>query len=677
MKSKKLVLTAVFSIGLLGLPQIFAQTPTPTPTAEVSREKREQAYAKLHEAQRHIWILERTRSQTVLVNSFKSAKQALQKAIELNPNLAEAYTALAKLNIEVIPGDIDEALLLAGIATKINPDNFGARQILARIYTAKSQITTEKLESAIAEKAVTEWKEVARLDPRNAEAWAFLSAFYERQNKTGERIESLKKWLAAVAPLDGQQYFYRKVFGRGEDLAPENASLRLGDALIKAGRGSEAIEILSRRVADEPDNETAIDLLRQAIQSSDGKTSAKTIELLQQAVFSNPTNLVLIELLSESQIQSGKTDDAIKTLKTSIQNAEKVNKTSLASLQVSLGDIYLQANRNDEALLLYEKALTSFGIEKTLLTTEDQREFATRVFEKIIRIYKNAGKTIETKATIERARNLLGKEDLFADKQLISFLRTTGKKDEALLTVRNIRKIFADDYSLLQTEATILTELGRVEEGVALIKGLIKRKVAVPSVYYDDFINYRFISGLYIQARKPKEAIENAQKAYSLAESDDARKQLANLTIATAQHLSGNHQSAETTLREILKQTPRNPIALNNLGYFLLERNERINEAVQLIEEALKIDPTNSSYLDSLGWGYYKLGKFQEAERYLKEAIRYNSSSANTFEHLGDLYIKQGKEDLAKSAWQKALGFSSDLEGKNRIKAKMTQKASN
>ncbi|NJO25029.1 MAG: tetratricopeptide repeat protein [Bacteroidia bacterium] len=359
----------------------------------------------------------------------------------------------------------------------------------------------------------------------------------------------------------------------------------------------------------------------------------------------------------------------LKTLKNSIQNAEKGDKNSLANLQVSLGDIYLQANRSEEAILSYEQALVSFGIEKSLLTTEDQREFATKVFEKMIRTYKNAGKITEARATIERARTLLGKEDLFADKQLISLLRESGKKDEALLAVRNLRKSFADDYPLLRTEATILTELGRVEDGVALIKGLINQESAVPSAYYDDFVNYLFISSLYTQAKSQKKLSKPLKKHLALPKSDE-RKQLANLSLATAQHQSGNHQLAESTLRTILKQTPTNPIALNNLGYFLLERNERIDEAVDLIEQALKIDPTNSSYLDSLGWGYYKLGKLPEAERFLKEAIRFNPSSAATFEHLGDLYLKQGKDDLAKSAWQKALSFSSDLEGKNRIKAK-------
>jgi tetratricopeptide (TPR) repeat protein len=681
MKSYKLAVTAILLSGLIGLTTISAQPPTATPepqTPQVSREKREQAYAKLLEAQRYLWQRGRMRMQTNpnLNNNIKLAKQALQKSLELNPNLAESYTMLAEISLRFPPNDIEEAILQATIATKINPDNFGARRILARIYTIKSRIAGDSLEPNSTAKAIGEWKEIVRLDPKNAEAWAFLSLFYERQNRSDERIEVLKKWVSAVEPMENEQGFYRTMLGRAETLSPETAALKLGDALIKAGKNGEAIEILSRRVADEPENALAIDLLRQAIQGGESKPSNATVEMLKQAVFANPTNTVLVELLSDAQISLGKTDDAVKTLKNSIQNSPKADKNTLANLQISLGDIYLQANRHDEAISSYEQALTAFGIEKTLLTTEDQREFAVKVFEKIIRTYKNAGKAAEAKSAIERARILLGKEDLFADKQLISLLRESGRKDEALQAVRSVRKKFAEDYPLLRTEATILTETGRVEEGVALINNLIKQKSQYPSAYYDDFSNYLFISSLYSQAKKPKEAIETAQKAVAAAESQE-KKQLANISLANAQHQSGNHQQAETTLRTVLKQMPDNPIALNNLGYYLLERNERIDEAVSLIEQALKIDPTNSSYLDSLGWGYYKLGKLPEAERYLKQAIRYNPASANTFEHLGDVYLKQGNPTLAQSAWQKALSFSSDLEAKNRIKAKMSQRAAN
>ncbi len=122
-----------------------------------------------------------------------------------------------------------------------------------------------------------------------------------------------------------------------------------------------------------------------------------------------------------------------------------------------------------------------------------------------------------------------------------------------------------------------------------------------------------------------------------------------------------------------MKQSPRNPIALNNLGYFLTERDEKFDEAIKLIEQALEIDPLNPSYLDSLGWVYFKLGKLSEAEKYLKEALQIDDTSSTIHEHLGDVYQKQGKLDLAKTAWQKALSLTEEAEEISRIKTKLAK----
>jgi Tfp pilus assembly protein PilF len=138
--------------------------------------------------------------------------------------------------------------------------------------------------------------------------------------------------------------------------------------------------------------------------------------------------------------------------------------------------------------------------------------------------------------------------------------------------------------------------------------------------------------------------------------------------------MGGDYAAAETTLRDILKQTPGNPIALNNLGYFLLERNERVDEALDMIKRAIKIDPTNPSYVDSLGWGYFKQGNFDEAERQLRTAARLDPGSATIQEHLADVYEKQGKSDLAKSVWQRALVLASDAADVQRLKTKLAGK---
>lgn len=640
------------------------------PKIDIPREKREQALAKLLEGQRYIWNARNMRSQSATANATRLAKQALQEAIKLDPTLAEAYTALAEMTWISSPGDLDEPIRLASLAVKLNPDNFGGHHWLAWFYTIKSGIgESNALNSSAAEKAIAEWKEIARLDPRNAEAFAFLSEFYDRTGKQNERIEALKRWLASANSLNPR--FYMKIMGTPDDLSPENASLKLGKALIDAGRYSEAIEYLNRAIADNPQKTEAVELLREAIQSSDSDQSANSIEALQQAVFANPQNNSLVILLAETQARSGKIDEAAKLLSESSAKREDGDKLSAASLQVALGDIYVEAGRFDEAVVAYRNALKARGIENRLVT-EDERVFATVAYEKIIQAYKNANRFDEAKSAIEGSRRLFGKDDLFADKQLIEFYRETGKKQEALQTVRAARARFADDYSLLRLEASILTKNGKVDEAAALVKSLINKKNSAdaPSPLYDEFSNYVFISSLYSEARRGKEAVESANQAYSASKTEEQR-QIAKLSLATAQQMSGDYKSAEDTLRGLLQKSPRNPIALNNLGYFLLERNEKFIEALDLIKQAVKIDPTNPSYLDSLGWAYFKLGKLSEAERNLKAALRYETSSATIFEHLGDVYQKQNKRELAKTLWRKALNLASEAEMTERIKAKL------
>lgn len=696
MTKAKLAVVLTLTFGVVGMENAQGQTPTPKPTelppivvaepklsstlaknleqtTEISRERREQAFAKLLEGQRYIWNLNRVRSQAGATAGLRLARQAFQKAVELNPNLSEGYTALAEIALSGSPPDIEESILLANIAVKINPDNFGSRRILARVYTIKSRLQSDAFDSNFAQKAIAEWKEVARLDPRNAEAWAFLSEFYNKTNKEKERIEVLQKWVSAAAPLDYK--FYHAIMGRQEDLSPESASLKLGSALIKANRTGEAVEILSRAVADDPENTQAIDLLKQAVDSGSITSSKAILEALQQAVFANPTNLVLIKLLAQVQVRMGKTEDAVKSLRISIANLADSDKSSASDLQVYIGDIFTDANRTNEAVTAYEQALKIQGIDKGDLNTDGDREFVMIVLGKLIQTYKNANRVNDAKAVIERARAMFGKNDLFADRQLISLYRETGMGLEALQAIRSLRVRYKDDYGLLRLEAQVLTELGKVDEGVALIKPLIGtgKTSSAPSLMYDDFSSYIFISSLYNQAKRGKDAVLSAQKAYSVAGSEE-KKQIANLTLATAQQTSGEYQAAENILRNLLKQSPNNPIALNNLGYFLLERDEKLEEAIILIRKAVEIDPTNSSYLDSLGWAYYKLGKLGEAELYLKEAINNDSGSATIYEHLGDVYQKQGKKELARQAWQKAINLTTDAVVNTRLKEKIISK---
>ncbi len=661
-------------------------TPTPTPklseslsknleniskTEEISRERREQAYAKLLEGQRYIWAMSRQRGQSNS-STVRLAKQALQKAVELNPNLAEGYTALAELTLTTPPSDMNEAISLASLAVKIDKNNFGGQRILSRLYTIKSGLNDGNLDAANTQKAISAWKEIARLDPRNAEAWAFLSEFYKRTNKTEERITALKNWQSSATPLETR--FYRTVLGSQENLSPEGASVKLGEALYDAGRIQESIEILNQSVSDDPENQQTVELLGKALEKADPATAATAVQTLQQAIYANPDNISLVMLLAKVQSRSGNSTEATKFINETITKLAEKDKAAAANLQVSLGDMYSESNRPDEAAAAYQKALTIAGIDQNNLATDNEREFTIAVFEKIVRAYKSANRFNEAKSAIDKSRTILGEEDSFSDRQIIALYRENGKRQEALQALKAARLRFPDDYGFLRQEATVLGELGKVDEGVAIIRSLIgKKQSGVLSPMYDDFTNYLFISMLYSDAKRGKEAVEAANQALEIAGSED-RKQFAKLTLATAQQNSGDFKGAETTLRGILAESPNNPIAQNNLGYFLAERNEKLDEALRLIQQALRADPDNPSYLDSLGWVYFKQGKLDLAEEYLKKALKFDATSATIHEHLGDVYQKQGKLELAKTSWQKALTLASDSEQINGIKAKLNKK---
>jgi predicted Zn-dependent protease len=389
---------------------------------------------------------------------------------------------LSELAIMSPPFDADEAIKLANIGVQLNKNNFGAHRILARLYTLKSGIgksegnlsisgSNNSLNTEFTNKAITEWKELTRLDPRYAEGWAFLAAFYEELGKKQDRIDALNNWLASAAPIETS--FYRNVFGNQESLSPENATLKLGAALDEDNQTREAIEILSRAIADDPDNSGAVELLREAVESADADTAATAIEALKQAVFANPGNISLIRLLTNIEARSGRVDEAAKTLRDSVSKLAEKDKNAAANLQVALGDIYSDNERYDEAVAVYKNAFQIRGIENNQLITDEDRDFAIVVYDKMVKTYKNAGKINEAKFLIEQTRPILGKSDLFADRQLIDLYRENGNNAEALKVVKALRLKNPSEYSLMRLEASLLTDMGKVDEAVAIIQPLI------------------------------------------------------------------------------------------------------------------------------------------------------------------------------------------------------------
>jgi tetratricopeptide (TPR) repeat protein len=133
----------------------------------------------------------------------------------------------------------------------------------------------------------------------------------------------------------------------------------------------------------------------------------------------------------------------------------------------------------------------------------------------------------------------------------------------------------------------------------------------------------------------------------------------------------GEFEGAERSLRDILQRNPSDATALNYLGYMFAERGQRLDEAVDLVQRALKIEPGNPSFLDSLGWAYFRQGKFDLADPPLTEAAAKMPNNSVIQDHLGDLRFKQQRFADAAAAWERSLGGDGESIDRDRVQKKL------
>ncbi len=121
----------------------------------------------------------------------------------------------------------------------------------------------------------------------------------------------------------------------------------------------------------------------------------------------------------------------------------------------------------------------------------------------------------------------------------------------------------------------------------------------------------------------------------------------------------GKLVESEQLLRKLIKTKPDDAQAYNALGFSLLERNERIPEAVTLVEKALQLAPDDAAIIDSVGWGYYRSGKLDESIKLLKRAFASNPDP-EIAAHLGEVLWVRGDKEDAKKVWQDSLKENGD-----------------
>lgn len=128
---------------------------------------------------------------------------------------------------------------------------------------------------------------------------------------------------------------------------------------------------------------------------------------------------------------------------------------------------------------------------------------------------------------------------------------------------------------------------------------------------------------------------------------------------------------AEKDFLKALELMPNEPYVLNYLGYSWLERNIKLEKALELIIIAAEQKPYDAYIIDSLGWAYFLLGEFSSSIKILEKAVSLSPNDATLNDHLGDAYWKAGRTREAISQWRRVLVFDPNFKKKQNVKEKI------
>ena len=235
---------------------------------------------------------------------------------------------------------------------------------------------------------------------------------------------------------------------------------------------------------------------------------------------------------------------------------------------------------------------------------------------------------------------------------LADVFETEHRLPEALVVYRAIDKASPLAWSARLREAMVLDQSGQTPEAEAELTAMAQERPQRPEPLVE-----------LADIQRGHEQFAKAAETYSAAlgrigEDVPARDWAILFSRGIAEERSGAWKPAETDLRKALALRPNEPSVLNYLGYSLVDRNERLPEALKLIKEAVDLRPTDGFIVDSLGWAYYRLGNYKDAQATLERAVELQPADAEITAHLGDAYWQGGRRDEARLQWRRALDLN-------------------
>lgn len=175
------------------------------------------------------------------------------------------------------------------------------------------------------------------------------------------------------------------------------------------------------------------------------------------------------------------------------------------------------------------------------------------------------------------------------------------------------------------------------------------------------------------QAERYGQANDAYSAALRLYDDENPAKWFVYYTRGITNHALDIWPAAEADFRAALALNPDQPQVLNFLGYSLVERGEKLDEALGMIETAVAARPDSGAIVDSLGWVLFQLERYNDAVLHLERAASLTAVDPVINDHLGDAYWAVGRETEARFQWNRALSFDPEEADATRIRDKLAR----
>ena len=445
-----------------------------------------------------------------------------------------------------------------------------------------------------------------------------------------------------------------------------------GGALVRGGEYDKAVGVFEKIVkkSTEPDHYRIL-----AILLDSNRRTPEALAILDTAEVRFGRIPLLGRLRQYYLLKTGQTLAAEADARKAVEEAPY-----LAENHISLAEIYAATRRDSLAIASFQRAIAvdSLAVEPWLALGE---------------YYQKRGKTASYLAVLDKvfAKEQLPLQGKIEEwKSLANDLNSYRKfftQYDALIKRLYIRNPESKEVAVLYAQHLIRS--GNIESALKLCKQLINYKspgiedftrvieienhLSRPdsvrhytdlalALFPDNTDLLHMRGALALQRKEYDDALVLYNEALKHADNDTLRSSLWG-AIGDVEHQRNNMKRCYKAYDKALRYFADNAMVLNNYSYFLALDNRHLERALTMISRALALSEKNATYLDTMAWVLYKLGRYTEAKKYMQQALSLDSQrSAELALHYGDILHALGEDFMAKTYWRKALERGADKE---------------